>query len=252
MRFQDITVLKSISPITLLDIPNKQTVEVLAKITQDQQFQQFVVTMRKTYNQPPEGLNIKLFVGQDFKKLPYLNNEFVQASFQIIANNLKEKIGFDDSFIDQLILLIFFNACIDVEYFEGFISHPITFILGKKSIASTMFEYPHEVGAILIPFNISQNKLVSWIEKNWSTIQKQMDDTLTANPYILRMHKNTEIALEVIELRDQQKKKFSEITLILTEKYPEDERVCSEDWVKKIYHDYKELWNNPTQQPKIK
>lgn len=252
MKLADITILKSISPITILEPPSPKTKEALAMFLSDPRFILYVEKTRKMYNQPENGIDIKPFIDHNFNDLPYVNNEFVLPALNILADVMRREVGLADDFTQQLMLLIFFNAIIDVEYFDGFISQPIQFLLNRSVIASEMFKYPHEVGAILIPFNISQNKLVGWIEDNWENIKKQMDDNLTTNPYMLKTHRNTELALEIIDLKDKQKKTFKEVASILTDKYPDDPRVCADEWVKKIYYDYKHLWNTPVKQPDSK
>lgn len=248
MTTSDICILKSTEPLTFIENPSKETFEYLAKLSQNSEFSEFIKTTRSQFGITDKGLDIKPYVGQNLYDLPYVSNQFVISALQIVVNDLKGKLGFSDDFIPQLILLVFFNAIVDVKHFEGFITKPIQFILGKKHIASEMFHYPYEVGAILIPFNISQNKLGKWIKDNWATIKKQMDENLTANPYILRMHKNTEIGMEIVEMRDEQKLSFPKITNLLSKKYLEDERTTSEEWVKKIYKDYKEIHGIPPKQ----
>src|SRR5262249_47577095 len=137
--------------------------------------------------------------------------------------------------IDQLMLLIIFNACVDLDYFTGSISRPIQFIVGKKNIASAMFEYPYEIGAILIPHISSQRQLIKWIEQNWQSMEEKMDSSLFKNPYLLKIYKNTVIATEIVDLRDNEKKTFPEICNVLTNEYPEDKRVTDEVWVKDAY-----------------
>jgi hypothetical protein len=244
MTIKDITILESLSPITILNKPSDKTTEVLAKMVSDQQFIDYVVKTRRIYNQPVGGIDIKPFVGYNFKDLPYVNNEFVLPALQLLTDMMRQEIGLADDFTNQMMLLIFFNACIDVEYFDGFVSHPIQFLLNRSVISAELYKYNHEVGAIIIPFNVSKNSLMKWINNNWPNIEKQMDNNLTTNPYLLRSHKNTELALEILDLKDKQHKTFSKIATILTDNHPEDKRVCSEEWVKKIYYDYKQIWNS--------
>lgn len=246
MDIKGITYLKSISPIEELDIPSPKTIELLAKFTQDPDFR-FIDLMRNQYHLPEEGLNLKPYVGKNFEELPYVNNTFVKLAFEIIANDLKAKIGLSEDFVPQLLLLVFFNAILDVKYFDGFISQPIRFIVGKEKIASTMFKYPYEIASIILPFSISQNQLVRWIKENWGDLSGEMDQNLTTNQYILKMHKNTRIALEVIELKENKKLTYSKISDELTNMYPEDERVADEAWIKKLYHDYKDILNTSVQ-----
>lgn len=242
MNTDGIVYLKSTSPIIVLNNPSSETIELIGKLSQDSSFQ-FVKEMRRKFRLSEDGLDITEFIGKDLKELPYMDNEFVDLTFQIVSDNVRQEVGLSDEFIPQMKLLVFFNTIVDVKYFDGFVSHPIKFIFGKKNIASSMFDYPNEIGAITIPFNVSQNQLIKWIKDNWESIKTEMDENLTTNPYILKMHKNTQLALEVIELKENEKFKYAKICDELTNKYPEDERVSDEAWIKKLYHDYKQLLN---------
>lgn len=250
MTIKDISILKSLDPITVLDDPNPKTIEYLAKLLQEPKFNEFLDVLHAQGNVPPGGISINAFLGQNFSDLPPIRNELIRSTLESTSHQLCQSIGLSDDFIIPLLLLIFFNAFIDVDYFEGFITAPIQFILGRKQIASSMFDYPHEVGAIVIPFNMSQRTLVKWIEskENWESIQKQMDENLTPDPYLLRLHINTEIAVEIVELKDRQGKSYKEVADYLSEKYPDNNRVKDSEWVKKIYRDYKEMWNSLTKE----
>lgn len=246
MTLKDITILKSIAPITILDKPSKQTIEYLAKIIQEPKFNDFLEALHLQCNFPKEGISIKNFVGMNFNELPVISNRLIRLSLENATHELCKSIGISDEFNTPMLLLFFFNAFIDIDYFEGFITEPIKFILGRKNIASSMFDYTHEVGAIIIPFNMSQNTLLKWVKnkKNWSNIQKQMDDNLTTDPYLLRLHLNTEIALEIVDMKDNKGMSYFNIANELAKTYPNDIRVKDGEWIKKTYKDYKQLWNS--------
>ena len=186
MIIKDITILKSLSPITILDKPSKKTIEFLAKIVQEPTFHEYVQAIRGMNNFPKDGIPINKFEGKNFKELPVFNNSLVRLAFENTMHDFCKDLGLSDDMNENMMLLFIFNAFIDIEYFEGFITKPIQFLLGRKNISSAMFDYDYEVGAIIIPFNLSQNTLVKWIENkaNWAKIQQQMDDTLTKNPYM--------------------------------------------------------------------
>ena len=56
MIIQEITILKSINPITLLDKPSKLTIETLAKFINLSILPQFVAITRKQYGVPENRL----------------------------------------------------------------------------------------------------------------------------------------------------------------------------------------------------
>jgi hypothetical protein len=248
MNLKDITYLKSINPITVLKTPpSKKTTLFLAMIMQDEKLYSFIQAMRQQYNFPDQ--DITKFVGKDPEEISIIS-EIVLQPLQMFSDVLCATLGITADFKIQMILLIFFNAFIDLEYFEGFITKPIDFILGKKKIASALHDYSYEIGAIIVPFNTSQNKLTQWIKKNWSKIEKQMED-LPVGPYQLGEFKNIELSLEIIKLKDDEKLTFSEIASSLFKKYPDDGRVADESWVKKNYYVTKAMLSSP-QQPKVK
>jgi hypothetical protein len=243
MTTKDIIYLKSTDPITLLDEPPMpKTIEMVAFFQSNPTTSAMISAIRKQYGFPEKGLDIKPFIGKKLIGATNAGIETIVWSLYLAIDSMKQSLGVNDSFVDQFALLICFNACIDLRYFTGFISQPIQFVITKKNIASTMFEYPHEIGAILIPYVTSQNQLVKWIENNWKDIEKQMDlpETLFQNPFSLRIHKNTVITSEIIDLKDNQKKTFSKIANELTDKYPTDQRVTKEEWVKDTYYFFKD------------
>lgn len=247
-----ITYLKSITPITVLDTPSKKTVEYMAKLLQDFEKMGSLEEMRKKLNIPEKGIDIKLFIGKNFSDIPIINNELVLSAFQNHVNTLSQPLGLSDNFLEQILLLFLFDAFIDVEYFDAFITQPIKFVVGKRNISDAMYDYSHEVSAIIVPFNVSQNKLNEWLRENGKDIDKQMEDNLPNDPYNLRLHDNTEIALEIVELKDKKKLSFIEITDLLSMKYPNDKRITGEEWIKKNYYQYKQIWNSLPIQPKTK
>lgn len=61
MNVQEITVLKLIEPITVLDKPSKLTIETLAKFINMPIFPQFVAITRKQYGVPENGMSIQYY-----------------------------------------------------------------------------------------------------------------------------------------------------------------------------------------------
>jgi hypothetical protein len=245
MTIKDIIILSSITPLTVIDKPSEKTVELLAKIITDPEYLKFVGLLRQQYNFPKEGLSIKAFIGKNLMDYPPFNNEYIISTFKAISDNLCRNMGITSDFHIQMILLMLFNAFVNLESFGGSISKPIQFIVGKKNIAGATHDYSYEIGAIIIPYNTTKNKLIEWIRQNWSNIDKQIGDNLETNPYLLRVHRNTTLALEIIELKEEKKMTFPEIATYLFTKYPDDERVADETWVKDNYYTHKLLLNLP-------
>ncbi len=244
MNVKGITILKSINPITLLDTPpSKKTTLLLAMILQEPQMLTFIETMRQ-HTKFPEGTVLKEFVGVNFSEISLLN-EVILIPIQMFSDMLCTQLGITGDFKTQIALLVFFNAFIDLDYFEGFITKPVEFVLGKANIAAATHNYSNEIGAIFIPYDTNQTQFIKWVKQNWSKIQKQMDDNLTTNPYQLGSFKNIDLSLEIIELKEKKKMSFSKIASHLYKKYPNDERVLNEEWVKKNYYSMKLLLAAP-------
>lgn len=244
MSVKDITILKSVDPITILDTPpSKKTTLLLAMITQEPQMLNFIEIMHQQ-TKFPKDTTIKELVGINFSEIPLLN-EFILTPIQMFSDMFCTQLGITGDFKIQIALLIFFNAFIDLDYFEGFITKPVEFVLGKANIAAATHNYSYEIGAIFIPYDTNQTQFIKWVKQNWSKIQEQMDDNLTTNPYQLGSFKNIDLSLEIIELKEKKKMSFSKIASYLYEKYPDDERVSSEIWVKKNYYSTKLLLAAP-------
>jgi hypothetical protein len=241
MTIQDITFLKSASPVVLLDKkPSPETVELVSKIISRPDFNQFTAVIRQMYKFPEAGLDIKKYIGRKIGQTADIITDTTVWTIYMTVNEVKRTLDPDDGPIDQLLLIVIFNAFIDLDYFTGSISRSIEFIVGKKEIASAMYDFPHEAGAIMLSYSTSKRQLHKWIDNNWESMEKKMDSKLLKNPWLIRVHRNTEIGIEIIDLKDNKHKSFSEISTILTDKYPEDLRVTDEVWIKDNYYIAKE------------
>jgi hypothetical protein len=111
-------------------------------------------------------------------------------------------------------------------------------VSGKEEISSIVNKYPtKELAAIFIPQSTSQRELITWIKENWSDIETGNN---TLGKFQTRgMPKNLEIGIEIGALLDQGNT-YSQISAILSEKYPKDERLADYNQVKIIYIRYKE------------
>jgi hypothetical protein len=249
MKSSDIYVLKSINPVTVIDKPSKSTTEFLAQLCSNPEFNNTIRLTRKMFKLPANGIDINQCIGKNFETRGLLD-EMVLYILTISLQELQKKIGLDESFIDQLYLITFYNACMDVKYITGFISQPIISIPGRKNIASTIVDYPREVCAILLPYSVSQRSLIRWIKANWKTLSDQMNEHLLDDPYLKRVHKNSDIISEIIDLHDNFNKTYSEIAVIMADKYPNYKAYSGEDYVRKMYLYFKKVWKTFSEQSK--
>ncbi len=245
MTIKDIIFLKSVTPIAREKNPSPKTIEFATRFIHDFQASNFLVNTRKQFGLLETGVDIRPFIGKNLLDPITSDGDSFYGAIQLIASSLRGKMGLDDSVVDQMVLLIFFNACIDFRYFSGSITQPIRFVVGKGNIAKAAADNPQEIAAILVPFTTSQNGIVNWIKENWKNIDTQINDNLTSDPFLLKVHKNTVLASEIIDLKDNKNMTFSSIATHLTDTYPENLFVTSEEWVKKTYYDFKRVLKQP-------
>lgn len=250
MELSSIKYLKSLCPIEFIDKPSKLTVEFLGKFLSNPFYKDFIEKIRVQNGFPETGIDLTPFVGKDFNNLPLEQTILIKDSLYLLADNLRTRMNLPENFLQQVYLLLFFNTIIDVDWYEGFITDRVDFAVTKKNISAKLYEYSHEVGAIFIPFNLSFNSFMKQAKDIWIKLQTEMDNNLTDNPYELRIHKNTELAMEIITLKEEKKLTFSKIAETI---FPENhERFGDELYVKKLYYEYQALWKIPTKKQEIK
>lgn len=246
MVLTDIKYIKSLNPLEFLDKPSKETLEYLPKLLEDQNFVDIIHHIRLYYNFPKTGIDLIPFIGLNFFDLVTEKNEILKDALYLNADNLRIRMNLHPSFTQQLYLLMYYNSIIDMDYYDGFIADTVDFAVTKKQIISKLMDYKHEVATVFIPYNMSFNAFNKAIKEIWNKLQDDMSSNLSDNPYEIRLHKNTELALEITRLRENDNKTFAEISQELYSKYGEkDERLSDEKYVKKLYYDYKMLWLKP-------
>ncbi len=235
MELKNIKYLKSVTPIEYLDKPCKETVEFVAKFLNNPEYKDFIVKIRVQNGFPETGMDLAPFVGKNFEDLPLEQLVLFRDSFYLLADNLRVRMNLPKRFLQQVILLVFYNSIVDVEWYDGFISEKVDFAVTKKRISSSLFDFEHEVGAIFIPYNLSFNSFMKQAKEIWKKLQAEMDDNLTDNLYELRIHKNTELALQITSLKDEKELTFSKISeTVFPESHP---RFGDEGYVKKLYYE---------------
>jgi len=252
MVINDIKYLKSLNPIEFLDKPAKETLEYLPKLLENPNFVDFVKHMRIYYKYPETGIDLTPYIGKNFFDLVTEENEILRDSLYLTADNLRSRMNLHPSFTQQLYLLMFYNSIIDIDFYEGFITEDtVDFAVTKKQIVSKLLDYKHEVATVFIPYTLSFNAFTKATKEIWNKMQDEMDKNLTDNPYELRLHKNTELAIEITRLRETENKTFAEISQKLYSKSSgENESISDEKYIKKLYYDYKMLWLKP-QTPEV-
>jgi len=255
MKISDITILKNLNPIVLTSEKeiSEQTWIALGKVLNDDKTYVFIEDFRKSYGLPENGLDITKFVGKNFKELGLDN--YLGMGLLVISSTLSERTGLGNAFNDQMLLLLYFNAFLDCNHYNKLPSFEIKFVAGKEHISNACWKYPHEIGAILIPIFANKQMVLDWVGKHWEeTIEKQLDSKIYDNPFAETPLQWGKIASEILYYRDKEKKKFKEISTILFDNYGKEYAVVAdEDWVRAIYHQYKQqlkLWKQSKRKQK--
>jgi len=240
MQVKDIVILKSISPITeLKDKPSKETLGLIQRILDLDIFSENKIQKyRQMLHIPKQGYNILDYQDQHFKDMEILENDFLYLLTVIATKSMFSKYNINGDILYLVILLLYFNAFVDLRFFSPFLDQKFEYIVGKKQIASRLFDYAeHEVIAILIPFNASYNKFDLWAKKIWKQMQTDGDSFVQKDNDILKASQNIQIAHEIGEMI-KQGRTTAQIADLLTDKYPKDLRFTDTDNIKKIHARY--------------
>jgi hypothetical protein len=233
---QDVLYLSSLGPITIEPIPSELTTSFAKGLSESVDFRRGQKALAKA----KFGLGQELLysnLGKPFYDLP-LSDKARQYYSALPGCNLLDKTK-PLSLIDSLALLLSCNAFVDTRYLKNMSFPLFTHTSGREEIIRLVKQYPvPQLSAILIPHNTSQTELIEWIQDNWNEIEvgnKQLGKFVTR-----KLPKNLEIGVEIGEWLDQ-KKTYKEIAVILSDKYPNDERMTDFNQLKTIYSRYKDF-----------
>lgn len=244
MTLGNTTYLSSISPVKIKEKPSDKSVQVVSALYSDPVTSQLISEFRTVYKKEIESLDIK--VGEDLKT----NEEFNLLLKKLIiplGQNTVEQLGFHPDLIENIALLTVFNAFIDLEDINIKLDYDIEFLANKDEIASKFWKYPYEIAAIIIPYNATRRQVKQFIDKNGKEMDEKINYNLSNRLRFSHIYKNSLIASEIIHLKDYENKSFSEISTILTDKYPDNEGISDESVIRVIYDRFKKnYWNlNP-------
>lgn len=228
--------LKSLDPITIEPSPSEFTISFAKGLSESLDFRRG----QKVLAKEKYGLGQKLLyanMGKSFYDLP-LSDKARQYFHTLPGCNLLDKTK-PLSLIDSLALLLSCNAFVDTRYLKNMSIPLFTYASGKEEIARLVKQYPTpHLSAILIPHNTSQTEFITWVKENWIEIEvgnKQLGKFVTRH-----LPKNLEIGVEIGKWLDQGKT-YKEIAVILSDKYPNDERMTDFNQLKTIHGRYKDF-----------
>lgn len=128
-------------------------------------------------------------------------------------------------------LLIAFNAFINFHRDPQFL-----FLVDQEDIVNEIQgSKKSPIGALIFFEQTSKRALINWINLNWEDMQDRVEK-LAKTPSVRST--NLSIAEEIHKLRGEGKK-YAQISTLLSEKYPDDNRVYDESWVKETHRRYK-------------
>lgn len=248
----EITYLKSLNPIELVNKPSKDTLELVAKLINNPEFKGFITLLRTAYKFPENGLDLKPFVGRNFDDLPLEKAETLKLTLNIFASELIIRMNLNPEFLNQLYLLVFFNSFIDLKYFDGLFSDKVDYAVTKKEAVCKIMDSKHEVAIFILPYNIKYEEFKKQSKKVWNKMQDEMDKHLSSDPYKIKLHDNTELAMKIAVLKEKEKMSFNKIAeKLYSESDGKDEKISKEEYIKDVYYDYKKLWNSPLDEQSI-
>lgn len=236
MKIAEITVLKNLTPIEIEENPSNETLEFLHDLIHQTTFAEEVKNKRKQFGIPENGKDINDILGKNITDL----GDTLLASILAFGNILSSKLVLTDDYSLQMALLIIYNAAFEMTKIEKPVEPTIEYLFGRQNISNRLWDFDREVGAILVPFTASKNKIKTWIDENWEYMEKQSLDNLTDNKFIKRVHKNLLEEEAIADLREQGKT-YPEIVKIMQDRFPE--REWKETTVKKMHVDAQQRIN---------
>ncbi len=233
MKIAEIDILKSLNPIEKENTPSDASYEFLHTLQNNNEFIKDLELKRKEYGVPEKGFDINKELG---KNLSSINNNYL-LGLKLVAQDFSKSTGDNEDYLLQILLLIFYNSILEVTKIKSSEIFPLRFVFGRRRVSDSMWDYDKEVGAIIVPFNVSKTALKKWIDDNWNSMCDEMSSNFTANSTIQRIHKNIIKEEEIRELK-QTGKSNSQIVEIFMKKYPDEKWYLSK--IKKIHADEKQ------------
>jgi len=226
-----------VNPLIAVEKPSEKTLKFINELELNTSMQA-ARTITRLQIIPTISLENEL--GKNFSDLSLTEiekNFFIQMPECSLVN------GGPLSVADSIALYYLYDAVIEYEAIES-ATKPLVFIAEKRQLGLIAKKYPDDVCGIVLPFNISQNELVDWIQQNWASIQKLVGELPKFKPAYLPQ--NLEIGEEITKLKDQGQT-FEEISNYLSEKYPDDSRMFDANQIKLIYHRHHEYLSESEQ-----
>lgn len=229
-----ITYLKSVSPITESTKVSASTKEFVEKQLQDPKYRNLKKQLLPHF---PElvDFSIEEHIGKNLSDIPLFQSDQMKSLFNFLPDcNLAN--GSISTVQDNAYALLLFNFVVDVGSLEPLDTKLFAFRHGKDQILNTVTSYPNQkLSAILMPLSTSKAEFLNWVDENWHKIEEANNNLPKFNATYLP--KNLEVGEEIANMIGEGKS-FSKISLLLSDKYPNDDRFKSEDTLKKIYKRY--------------
>lgn len=226
--------LKLVSPITESIKVSASTKEFVEKQLQDQKYRNLKKQLLPHF---PELIDFSIqdHIGKNISDIPLFQSDRMKSLFSTLpACNLAN--GKVATVQDNAYTLLFFNFVVDLGSLEPLDTKLFAFRHGKDQILNTVSNYPNQkLSVILMPLSTSKAEFQKWVDENWYKIEEA--NRKLPKFTVTRLPKNLAIGEEIANMIGEEKS-FSEISSLLSDKYPNDDRFKSEDTLKKIYKRY--------------
>lgn len=230
------TYISSLNPLRICQNPDPDVLKYFDTLTNDDGFKQ-AQSVLHSYLPQLSSFSIKTVEGKNLLEHPLFQDHQLKAIWEQTAGATLH-LGKVSSFTDIYLLVQYFNLCYtDLQKFEVQ-DIDLHFARNRQEIQEISNNYPSEkLTALFIPFNLSKTRVKQWIDENWNSIQDDISELPNFNAHYIP--KNLEPGYEITNLRAQEKT-FEEISEIMYERHPDDDRLADYGHVKTLYHRYQE------------
>lgn len=239
MKLSDITIFKPYSrPYIVERNPSALTISLLSSIIRSPYFLEELKNIRENNPISPNGRPASSLKITDEPSL----YEFIEWELKYPLNYFGLPMSFKKSFY----LLIVFNSFIDIDK----VNYPdIVYLENVAEISEATNEAEERLepfSAITFGHKITKQQAHKWIDNNWNDINESMDRSLPAFTFENGKFTNIELSDEILNL-SLSGKSTEEISEILFKKYPNNENVLDDGWIKNKLSRYKILIDRNTE-----
>lgn len=189
-------------------------------------FEQIIIKLRNKYKMPANGYSYETEFAQE--EWLFDNKGFVLDEFFAECEILTKELNLPQYWYGTVAYFAMYNIFITPERI------PI-------EIKYLQFKDDYLTGThIVIKEKISKAEVHKWVDESWKNIEREMESLPEAKGHKMQ---RSEIAKEIVRLKDEEEKTYKQIAENLGKKYIDSELfdILNEDYVKILYHRWKKL-----------